>query len=132
MKKAIITILAVVYLVASNGATVYTHYCMGKAASWNFWPDDNRTCGRCEMEENSGPENGCCEDVYITVKMDEDQKLPVVLHYLVHFSPSTTPIPVTEFLPEGVPSETKTHPPSDALLRSQAIATFLLNCVFRI
>jgi hypothetical protein len=36
MKKALATILAVIYLSTSIGATVHFHYCMGKLASWGL------------------------------------------------------------------------------------------------
>ena len=36
MKKLLITILALVYLTVSSGATVNLHYCMGKLMSWDL------------------------------------------------------------------------------------------------
>jgi len=132
VKKLIVTILALVYLTASNGATIYTHYCMGKIASWSFWPDKNGNCSKCGMEKSNEPDNGCCEDEHTIVKMDEDQKSPGTFNHLVHFSPSIAPIPDTELLPEDDPSITKRNPPSNAPPRSRDISLFLLNCVFRI
>ena len=36
MKKAIVSILAVLYLCSSAGATVHLHYCMGKLVNWSW------------------------------------------------------------------------------------------------
>lgn len=64
MKKCIVTILAFVYLVSSAGATVNTHYCMGKIYSVDLSKakDD---CSKCGMKRSS---NHCCNTELKTLK----------------------------------------------------------------
>lgn len=64
MKKFLIALLAIVYLVSSAGATVHTHYCMGKAYSVNFTKSKS-DCSKCGMKSTKQ----CCNDEIKTFKL---------------------------------------------------------------
>jgi hypothetical protein len=74
LKKALIAILAFVYITTTTGATVHLHYCMGKLASWNFHHEEKSKCGKCGMNIHDGDSDGCCKDIQKQVKNDTDQK----------------------------------------------------------
>lgn len=64
MKKFLTAILAIIYLVSSAGATVHTHYCMGKVYSINFTKSKD-DCSKCGMKSTKH----CCNDEIKTVKL---------------------------------------------------------------
>src|SRR5882757_10968944 len=80
MKKFLATILAVIYLTTSMGATVHFHYCMGKLLSWDLAGQDKKDCDRCGMPKSNTDSHctaikgGCCKDTHTVVKLDKDQK----------------------------------------------------------
>jgi hypothetical protein len=80
MKKFLTTILALLYLSASMGATIHLHYCMGKLISWGLIDRDSKNCTFCGMAKDdpamhcqSGMK-GCCKDEHRHIKIDKDQK----------------------------------------------------------
>jgi hypothetical protein len=81
MKKVLATILALVYLSSSMGATIHLHYCMGKLASWGLINQEGKNCTRCGMvKKASGSPSmaskmDCCRDEHKQIKTDKDQKL---------------------------------------------------------
>ncbi len=74
MKKFLITILAIVYLGSSTGATVNLHYCMGKLKSWDLFHASKNTCGSCGMEK---AKTGCCHDEQKQFHAAQDQQLTI-------------------------------------------------------
>jgi hypothetical protein len=81
MKKVLATILAIVYLSSSVGATIHLHYCMGKLASWGLINHENKNCEGCGMVKNTTASHSmatkmdCCRDEHKQIKTDKDQKL---------------------------------------------------------
>jgi hypothetical protein len=75
VKKLAACILAVLYLVTSTGATIHTHYCMGKLRSAGLWSTGKDACATCGMEKKKG----CCEDRHTTLKIDKQHNVPVVV-----------------------------------------------------
>ncbi|MFL9483102.1 HYC_CC_PP family protein [Chitinophagaceae bacterium LWZ2-11] len=71
MKKLFVFILSIVYLTASNGATVHLHYCMGKAIAADFAKDEKKQCDKCGMTKKA--KKGCCKDEQKEVKISQDQ-----------------------------------------------------------
>ena len=67
MKKFLTTILALVYLATSTGATIHLHYCMGRLFSWSLVDKDSKTCGQCGMPKSGKDahclsfKDGCCK-----------------------------------------------------------------------
>ena len=74
MKKFVATILAIIYLTASTGATVNIHYCMGKLQSMDFGHslENKKQCPKCGMSNKKG----CCEQKYQVVKVEKKYTVP--------------------------------------------------------
>ena len=71
MKRFLVTVLSVLYLVSAMGATVEIHYCMGKSVGANFVHKDDDTCRKCGMSKSET--KGCCEDKHETFKTSDHQ-----------------------------------------------------------
>jgi hypothetical protein len=132
MKKFITATIAVLYLVASSGATVHMHYCMGKLAEWRFFPNESDFCANCGMSKSNEMDNGCCKDEHKFIKNDNDQKS--VESFAVNFSLQVADLPVSfpTLADAPVVSITEANPVSNAPPRCSAIAVYLLNCTFLI
>ena len=82
MKKFVTTILAVIYLSTSMGATVYLHYCMGKLFSWSLADTDSKNCGQCGMPKGSvnihclSFKDGCCKEKQAHLRSGKSSKSP--------------------------------------------------------
>jgi len=72
MKKFIATILAILYIGTSMGATIHLHYCMDKLVGWSFATAGKSNCGKCGMEKKG--HKGCCHDESKFVKLDKVHK----------------------------------------------------------
>lgn len=130
MKKLIAAISFIVYLAASSGVVINSHYCMKKLVSIHLFETKAEVCGFCGMEMHDN--SGCCHDVTQFVKMVQDQvKIPVTVFEL----------PAVEaVLPEqnewmfsslyNVDEERHFHNHSPPLISGQD--TYLQNRVFRI
>lgn len=141
MKKFLLTILALVYLASSIGATVYRHYCMDKLVSWGVVGQEKemqRDCSYCGMPRtgNAGhcsyQVRGCCHDEHQQVKIEKDQKIvegsvklvkpssPIITHSQAGFSSVIVQTPVIAYPVTHAPPQTG------------KVALFIRNCVFRI
>jgi len=129
VKKILAVILFIVYGVASSGATVNFHYCMGKFTGWDVKADPLHKCGNCGMEKEK--KKGCCNDEQATIQLKKDQlastinDIPgnqfVYLHHPYFSLQQSTP--------------TGWHDASHCIHAPpliQTISTFILHCVFRI
>jgi len=72
MKKFIIAIFAVFYLVVSSGFTLHMHYCMGKLADLGLFDVQKDKCNACGMPKSKT--SACCKDEHRVVKFTHDQK----------------------------------------------------------
>jgi hypothetical protein len=72
MKKLLVTILSIVYLTVSSGATVNLHYCMGKLANWDLSASQSNQCGFCGMKK--AKHKSCCKDEQKKLQIEKDQK----------------------------------------------------------
>lgn len=70
MKKTVIAILAVLYIVAASGIVVNLHYCMGRLASVEYGIDTHESCGKCGMKDTPG----CCETESKVVKVQDEHQ----------------------------------------------------------
>lgn len=130
MKKAVIAILAILYITVTSGVAVNIHYCMGDIASVEYGYDDHDVCGKCGMKE-SAKKKSCCHTEFKLVKLQDAHQLvkanaqlieaPVavltqslLLNYLVPAQETSIPY--------------ATHTPPD----KQVDPVYVLNCVFRI
>ncbi len=131
--RFVLSIIAMVYLVASTGATVHLHYCMGRIANVGLVQHQDKVCGLCGMEKSSDGDTGCCTDETETIKITVDQKTSPVS--LFRFEQ-----PFTELWAAWVPIlpvwtsfiNDKVQPVSHAPPRSLQVPVYLMHSVFRI
>ena len=129
LNRFLVSILALLYIAASPGATMHLHYCMGRLIEWKFSTNKDEKCSNCGM--NKMTNKGCCKDLQKQLKID-DQKLVEANLSLVHLT-SVAVIPVfSELASVCIPSKTEEHPLANPPPREQGIPLFIRNCVFRI
>lgn len=73
MKKILVTIIAILYLGVTSGATVHLHYCMGELVDMGFVSSKTDKCGNCSMEGDAT--KNCCKHETKTAKVDKAQKV---------------------------------------------------------
>jgi len=132
MKKILATILAVIYLSTSIGATLHTHYCMGQFVSFSLWHKKSSPgfCEKCGMPLKQ--KKGCCEDKHTTIKIKGDHKTSqcsfnffnwatqlLIVHHEIAPAKIISAIPASPTVESGPPGKFK-------------VPFFLLNCIFRI
>lgn len=132
MKKILVTILALLYISTSTGATLYMHYCMGKLADWGLGHNKSNTCGKCGMEKSDEKDNGCCKDEHKFIKNDTDQKTTEVNLQMMQVPAVVLPVSFFEIPSNDFPSVTEENPISHAPPRSSSVAVYISNCVFLI
>lgn len=129
MKKAVVTILAVLYFITSTGATIHIHFCMGKLISWNVNPNENTgICNRCGMKSKKG----CCEEKYQVIKIDQDQKIVNAISTSIKAPEIILRNFYTEFAFNYFSSSTKETYYSHAPPLDCCVPIYISNCVFRI
>jgi hypothetical protein len=77
MKKIVAFFFMLIYSFATVGATIHTHYCMGKAIEASFFKDSHDFCSKCGMP--SKDTKGCCKEEakYLKIKAEHSK---TVLH----------------------------------------------------
>lgn len=127
MKNFLVAILAIVYLASSAGATVHTHYCMGKIYSVDLTKakDD---CSKCGMKST----NHCCNDELKTLKLCEPYNA-----VSNNINLSIPVFAIVDKIQDYIYSDTITAAPSFTTNNNSppavsAISPYILNCVFRI
>lgn len=129
MKKFLVTILALVYLGVSSGATINMHYCMGKLMSWDIAHKQVVKCGNCGMEKSS--HKGCCKDEQKKLQIEKDQKVSESV-YQFHKTGTDAVVIVYPDVPVYFSSFATDKPVAHAPPLIKAVPLFLLNCNFRI
>jgi hypothetical protein len=140
MKKFLATILALVYLATSVGATVHMHYCMDKLVSWSLdtKTTNKKSCPYCGMNKSTtdkhcGKESkGCCKDDQKQVKVDNDQKMTEFSVQLAKIYPEPITRAFSDRLFTYTFSLTETYPVVNAPPQIKLLPLFVRNCVFRI
>jgi hypothetical protein len=68
MKKAIVILLLLLFLIANSGVAVGLHWCGGKLSSIEFFADGdhNCKCGKRPMKPN------CCKDKTVNLKANDE------------------------------------------------------------
>jgi hypothetical protein len=127
MKKILVTILALIYLVTSTGAAVNIHYCMGKVASVSLSHDKDEACGKCGMKTKGG----CCKDEFKSVKIKDSHKQAAVYQSIV---PPVLIVHSTENIFQlSVPAQiARVIPNNNSPPGSSSRSLCVLNCIFRI
>ena len=138
MKKVLATILAVIYLSTSMGATIHLHYCMGKLFSWSLTENNNKNCGQCGMPKSStgghcmAVKDGCCKDKLTQVQLDKDQKTTENNYSFSDLSLIAIPATTTAFPDLHVVSYILGYPTTNAPPGPDKVPVFIRNCTFRI
>lgn len=125
MKKFLVTILAVIYLATTTGATLHMHYCMGKIFSVDMVKKDG--CSKCGMQTNEG----CCKDEFKVIKVNDNHQLTAnEIHFAPSFAVLTNQYNITEpvFFDAATSSSTHNNSPPN----SSGTSLCILNCVFRL
>jgi hypothetical protein len=133
MKKLFITIVSILYLAASTGATMHMHYCMGRLADTGFFEQEGGHCSLCGMEKSGNADNGCCTDQQETIKISIDQQFSTAS--IFHFEQPFSLLEITEtgYQPQLLlVSGDKVPAVSNAPPRSPQVPPYLMNCLFRI
>ncbi|MES2374493.1 MAG: hypothetical protein V4557_18090 [Bacteroidota bacterium] len=128
MKKLLVTILAVVYITVSSGATINMHYCMGKLMTVDMKQEEKGTCGSCGMEKVG--HKGCCKDEQKKLQIEKDQKISEsTFQFLSVVSEISVPY---YFSYSDHSSLSISYPVSHAPPGVGTIPIFIRNCNFRI
>ena len=126
MKKAIVAILAFLYVSIASGVVVNIHYCMGTLASVEYGFQDSAPCSKCGMKEKKG----CCHTEFKVVKLQDAhllQKSSIEFGQFEAVAPGIEIVNVP-FLKEQPYIAAQYHSPPDPRINS----VYLHNCVFRI
>jgi hypothetical protein len=138
MKKVFATILAVIYLSTSMGATVHLHYCMGKLFSWSLLDKDGKNCGKCGMEKSDvsgrcvAVAGGCCKDRQAHIQLDKDQQ--TTENSYTFLATTFVALPETMATLPGIytASYIAGYPTTNAPPEPDKVPLFIRNCHFRI
>ena len=138
MKKVFATILAVIYLSTSMGATVHLHYCMGKLFSWSLTDKDSKNCGQCGMPKSSmgghcmSFNDGCCKDKHAHIQLDKDQKATENAYAFSALTFAALPVATATLPGNYVVSYIAGYPTTNAPPEQGKVPLFIRNCTFRI
>jgi hypothetical protein len=138
MKKFVTTILTLIYLSTSMGATVHLHYCMGKLFSWSLIDKDSKNCGQCGMPKSGmnghcmAVKDGCCKDKHAHVQIDKDQKTTESVYKFL--TPSFVALPATmTTLSDGYTASYITgYHTTNAPPEPDKVPLFIRHCTFLI
>jgi hypothetical protein len=103
MKRFLVSIIAVLYLLAGSGLMMHQHYCMGELVDQKLGylhESEEHACDRCGMRQKK--DNGCCESkTSIVKKVHDDQVNDIPVVYKVEIAPAILPEPIAYVLPEA-------------------------------
>jgi len=133
MKKVLVTILAIIYLGTSTGATIHMHYCMGELADWSLSSSKgSKKCGKCGMEKVANEDNGCCKDEQKFLKNQSDQKFTGLNFETIQLIGLALPVSFIDSIDILASSIIEGNPVSHAPPQNTGPAIYIRNCVFRI
>ncbi|UEG49837.1 hypothetical protein LK994_14445 [Ferruginibacter lapsinanis] len=132
MKKFIVIILALVYIISSIGVVVNMHYCMSKIAGWDLGNTESKMCAKCGMHKYDKKGKGCCNDEQTFFKSSIDQKitetcLEIKIPIDLTLPASFAGISINVF-PVLIENKSIAHDPP----LKQGVPIYILNCVYRI
>jgi hypothetical protein len=133
VKKVFFPILSMLYLFSVTGATLHTHFCMGRFAGWAFSEPAEQTCGKCGMDKQFGESSGCCKDKQELVKIDSDHQ-GVAYDNLKDriFTIFEAPVPIGQIPEPLVQSFDHAHPMCHAPPRRCSAPLFIFHQSFLI
>lgn len=125
LKKFLVTILALIYLATTTGATLHMHYCMGKIFSVDMVKKDG--CSKCGMKTNGG----CCKDEFKVIKVNDNHQLATnQINFAPVFAALNNNYNITEPVSFDTDASLTTH--NNSPPNSSGTSLCILNCVFRI
>jgi hypothetical protein len=68
VKNVCASILALVYLFCTIGASIQQHYCMGELVKTSLFGAHKDECAKCGMQKHTEANKDCCKDIFIFVK----------------------------------------------------------------
>jgi len=129
VKKCLVTILAILYLTVSTGATIHMHYCMGKMVAWGLWrTQDKDACAACNMDKKKG----CCEDKKQSVKIESKYNFQPATF---HFSKVWIDLPQYDWTNYTLITHSHqiiNYPLSNSPPGTDKIPIYISNCVYRV
>lgn len=130
MKKILLGILAVLYLITTSGVVVTIHYCMGKFSSAEYGATAVHYCDKCGMKEKAN-KPGCCHSENKIFKVaDSHNYVTTTVDFLK--IPAASPVSLfsTEQPLTGIEKVValQYHTPPD----KRSTSVYLYNSVFRI
>jgi hypothetical protein len=138
MKKVLVSILAVIYLSTSMGATVHLHYCMGRLVSWGLADRPGKSCDFCGMQKTGasgecvvGMKN-CCHEESKQIGNDKDQKAAQEFFQVTKIAPAVADLPVPVWMNSVVSSPVLSQPVSHGPPLVAVVPLFVRHCTFRI
>jgi hypothetical protein len=136
MKKVVASILAVLYLSTSMGATVHLHYCMGRLVAWGLVDRESKDCVSCGMAMGKAMPGcsvnmkNCCHEEHKHMASDRAQK-PVQSWAEWNLTPALV-LPFQGYNETMVVAPAMARPVANGPPLSGKIPVFLRNCNFRI
>lgn len=129
MKKFVVTILLLLYLIPTFGINVTVHYCGGEISSVSFGTvaTDKCACGSKKMKKN------CCQDKNFSFEVDDDQsKTQVVEITFLKYFDIQADLPKAfqfdyQYFPQIATEDYFHHPPNNV-----KPPLYILHQVFRI
>ncbi|MBS1603351.1 MAG: hypothetical protein JST42_11830 [Bacteroidetes bacterium] len=138
MKKVFVSILAIVYLSTSMGATVRLHYCMGRLVSWGLTDHSGNSCSFCGMQKMHSSGEGvqamksCCHDESMQFRNDKDQKSAQEMLRVMKAAPAVSELPQPEWVDAAIFSPVRDLPVSNGPPLKASVPVYLRNRNFRI
>ena len=124
MKKFLVTILALVYLTSTFGATVRLDCCVEKLVSFAL--------GTSTHELQWSEEKGNCKDDHKQAKLGHEQKRNDAKIRIAKFVPASITTGFPEYSFHAVSALTEAYPVNNAPPHQATIPLFILHCVHRI
>lgn len=137
MKKVFASILAILYLSTSMGATVHLHYCMGRLVAWGLVDHESKDCVSCGMAKSdampgcSATKKNCCHDEHKHLQSDRAQK-PAQTWVEWNLAPGLVPQPFPGWSAPLVIAPAIAQPVANGPPSEERVPIFLRNCNFRI
>jgi hypothetical protein len=138
MKKVLATILAIIYLSTSMGATIHLHYCMDKLVAWGLLDHSGKDCSFCGMQKKQMAagctvvKKDCCRDEHRQIKNSQDQKMGQTSVESAGVTMTAADVPFGAWTDPFVASPVLTQPADNGPPEAGDVPVFLRNRNFRI
>lgn len=130
MKKFLVTILSILYITVSSGATINLHYCMGKLAGWDINHPSSEKCSTCGMR--SSAKKDCCKNTQKVLQIEKDQKASESFFEFVNTGALLFTLYYSELPGYSLVAQRIQQPIAHAPPESGSVPDFIRFCNFRI